>query len=97
MGIVLHAAQYVQSRSSCRLNLCLWHVVPEHGSRKHREMALHHLVAGLLEYATNEQGSKSVTKVPKEEWKGCPGPHHLADVRAGEGVSHAVQSVKLRR
>lgn len=32
-------------------------------------MALEHLVAGLLEYATNEQGAKSVTKALKEGGK----------------------------
>lgn len=32
-------------------------------------MALDHIVAGLLEYATNEQGSKSVTKALKEGGK----------------------------
>ena len=29
-------------------------------------MALEHLIGGLLEYATNEQGAKSVTKALKE-------------------------------
>jgi pumilio RNA-binding family len=32
-------------------------------------MALEHLVTGLLEFATNEQGSKSVTKALKEGGK----------------------------
>ena len=32
-------------------------------------MALDHLISGLLEYATNEQGSKSVTKALKEGGK----------------------------
>jgi len=32
-------------------------------------MALDHLVTGLLEFATNEQGSKSVTKALKEGGK----------------------------
>ena len=32
-------------------------------------MALDHLVSGLLEYATNEQGAKSVTKALKEGGK----------------------------
>jgi hypothetical protein len=32
-------------------------------------MALDHLIAGLLEFATNEQGSKSVTKALKEGGK----------------------------
>jgi hypothetical protein len=43
--------------------------VLEHGSAKHRQMALDHLVTGLLEFATNEQGSKSVTKALKEGGK----------------------------
>lgn len=41
-------------------------VVLEHGSKKHQDMALDHLLAGLLEYAMNEQGVKSVTKALKE-------------------------------
>ncbi len=44
-------------------------LVLEHGSTKHRNMALDHLISGLLEYATNEQGSKSVTKALKEGGK----------------------------
>ena len=32
-------------------------------------MALDHLISGLLEYATHEQGSKSVTKALKEGGK----------------------------
>lgn len=32
-------------------------------------MALQHLLDGLLEFATNEQGSKSVTKALKEGGK----------------------------
>ena len=43
--------------------------VLEHGSLEHRNMALDHLVAGLLEYATSEQGAKSVTKALKEGGK----------------------------
>ncbi|KAJ7111084.1 hypothetical protein C8R44DRAFT_856789 [Mycena epipterygia] len=39
--------------------------VLEHGLDKYRQMALEHLLAGLLEYATNEQGSKSVVKARK--------------------------------
>lgn len=50
------------SFSNCRLVL-------EHGSEKHREMTLDHLITGLLEYATNEQGSKSITKALKEGGK----------------------------
>ncbi|KAJ7253278.1 armadillo-type protein, partial [Mycena rebaudengoi] len=47
---------------------CVQHIL-EHGSDKHRQMALEHLLAGLLEYATNEQGSKSVVKALKEGGK----------------------------
>ncbi|THH27238.1 hypothetical protein EUX98_g6951 [Antrodiella citrinella] len=43
--------------------------VLEHGSDKHRSMALDHLVSGLLEYSTSEQGAKSVTKALKEGGK----------------------------
>jgi hypothetical protein len=43
--------------------------VLEHGSEKHRRMTLDHLLDGLLEFATNEQGSKSVTKALKEGGK----------------------------
>ncbi|KAJ7074603.1 armadillo-type protein [Mycena amicta] len=44
---------------------CIQHIL-EHGSEKHRQMALEHLLAGLLDFATNEQGSKSVVKALKE-------------------------------
>ncbi|KAJ8496720.1 hypothetical protein ONZ51_g918 [Trametes cubensis] len=47
---------------------CVQHIL-EHGSQLHREMALGHLLAGLLEYATNEQGIKSITKALKEGGK----------------------------
>ncbi|TRM56759.1 hypothetical protein BD626DRAFT_575208 [Schizophyllum amplum] len=47
---------------------CVQHFL-EHGSDKHRQMTLDHLISGLLEYATNEQGSKSVTKALKEGGK----------------------------
>ncbi|CDO73391.1 hypothetical protein BN946_scf185013.g25 [Trametes cinnabarina] len=47
---------------------CVQHIL-EHGSQRHREMALAHLLAGLLEYATNEQGIKSITKALKEGGK----------------------------
>jgi hypothetical protein len=45
------------------------HPVLEHGSDQHRKMALEHLLTGLLEYSTNEQGSKSVVKALKEGGK----------------------------
>ncbi|KAF9550593.1 ARM repeat-containing protein [Agrocybe pediades] len=44
---------------------CIQHIL-EHGSEKHKRMTLDHLLDGLLEFATNEQGSKSVTKALKE-------------------------------
>ncbi|KAF9225153.1 ARM repeat-containing protein [Gyrodon lividus] len=44
---------------------CIQHIL-EHGSPKHRQMCLDHLIADLLDYATNEQGFKSVTKAFKE-------------------------------
>ncbi|KDQ62957.1 hypothetical protein JAAARDRAFT_188590 [Jaapia argillacea MUCL 33604] len=47
---------------------CIQHIL-EHGSPKHRKMALDHLLLGLLDYATNEQGAKSVTKALKEGGK----------------------------
>lgn len=47
---------------------CIQHIL-EHGLAKHKRMALDHLLSGLLEYATNEQGAKSVTKVLKEGGK----------------------------
>jgi len=43
--------------------------VLEHGSENHKAMTTAHLVDGLLEFATNEQGSKSVTKALKEGGK----------------------------
>ena len=43
--------------------------VLEHGSTTHRQMALEHLVAGLLDFATHEQGTKSITKALKEGGK----------------------------
>ncbi|KII93039.1 hypothetical protein PLICRDRAFT_49137 [Plicaturopsis crispa FD-325 SS-3] len=48
---------------------CIQHIL-EHGSDKHRAMTLEHLVSGLLDYSTNEQGAKSVTKALKEGGKG---------------------------
>ncbi|KAJ7828567.1 hypothetical protein B0H14DRAFT_3466250 [Mycena olivaceomarginata] len=38
----------------------------EHRSEKNREMTLEHLLTGLLEFATNEQGSKSLGKALEE-------------------------------
>lgn len=43
--------------------------VLEHGSQRHRDLALDLLIGGLLEYATNEQGIKSITKALKEGGK----------------------------
>ncbi|KAF9654421.1 ARM repeat-containing protein [Thelephora ganbajun] len=47
---------------------CIQHIL-EHGSATHRQMALEHLVAGLLDFATHEQGTKSITKALKEGGK----------------------------
>ncbi|TFK90063.1 ARM repeat-containing protein [Polyporus arcularius HHB13444] len=47
---------------------CIQHIL-EHGSPRHREMALEHILGGLLDYATNEQGIKSITKALKEGGK----------------------------
>ncbi|EIN14314.1 ARM repeat-containing protein [Punctularia strigosozonata HHB-11173 SS5] len=47
---------------------CIQHIL-EHGSPKHRTMTIEHLLAGLLEYATHEQGAKSVNKALKEGGK----------------------------
>ncbi|THH05228.1 hypothetical protein EW145_g4950 [Phellinidium pouzarii] len=47
---------------------CIQHIL-EHGSPKHRDLALSLLLSGLLEFSTNEQGFKSVTKALKEGGK----------------------------
>ncbi|KAI0079533.1 ARM repeat-containing protein [Panus rudis PR-1116 ss-1] len=47
---------------------CVQHIL-EHGSPKHRNMTLDHLISGLSEFAVNEQGSKSITKALKEGGK----------------------------
>ncbi|TFK70058.1 ARM repeat-containing protein [Pluteus cervinus] len=47
---------------------CIQHIL-EHGSEKHRMMTLDHLLDGLLDFAINEQGAKSVTKSLKEGGK----------------------------
>ncbi|KDQ31548.1 hypothetical protein PLEOSDRAFT_1054594 [Pleurotus ostreatus PC15] len=47
---------------------CIQHIL-EHGSDNHRQMTLEHLISGLLEFSTNEQGAKSVTKALKEGGK----------------------------
>ncbi|KAK2461368.1 hypothetical protein APHAL10511_006592 [Amanita phalloides] len=41
----------------------------QHGSEKHRKLTLDHLLDGLLEFATNKQGLKSITKALKEGGK----------------------------
>lgn len=63
MGILLHSTQCVSFQ---RVTFYLLFPVLEHGSEKHKRMALDHLLDGLLECATNEQGAKSVTKALKE-------------------------------
>lgn len=46
-----------------------FYLVLEHGSDKHRAQTLQHLLDGLLDFATSEQGAKSVTKALKEGGK----------------------------
>lgn len=51
---------------------CISEISPavlEHGSPQHRELVISHLVTGLLEFSTHEQGFKSVTKALKEGGK----------------------------
>jgi hypothetical protein len=71
MGFVLHPTSYVfhflPILSPISFNF--WLSVLEHGSTEHREMAIQHLLSGLLEYAINEQGSKSISKALKEGGK----------------------------
>jgi len=61
----------VQHRESCGscsstvLKLTCLRVL-EHGSLKHRTLALDQLMEGLLEYASHEQGVKSIQKALKE-------------------------------
>ncbi|KAK1230462.1 meiotic PUF protein 1 [Marasmius sp. AFHP31] len=47
---------------------CIQHIL-EHGSDNHRQLTLDHLINDLLDYATNEQGYKSITKALKEGGK----------------------------
>ncbi|KAG7094536.1 hypothetical protein E1B28_005364 [Marasmius oreades] len=47
---------------------CVQHIL-EHGSDKHRQVTLELLINDLLDYATNEQGYKSITKALKEGGK----------------------------
>ncbi|GLB43736.1 putative pumilio-family RNA binding repeat [Lyophyllum shimeji] len=47
---------------------CIQHIL-EHGSDAHRAQTLQHLLDGLLDFATSEQGAKSVTKALKEGGK----------------------------
>ena len=67
MGLILRTTQWalIPSSTSHR-SIFIFLSVLEHGSEKHRKMALDHLLSGLLEFATNEQGAKSVTKALKE-------------------------------
>ena len=44
-------------------------LVLEHGSDTHKKHTLDLLIGGLLEFATNEQGYKSITKALKEGGK----------------------------
>ncbi|KAI6031156.1 hypothetical protein PISMIDRAFT_443300 [Pisolithus microcarpus 441] len=44
---------------------CIQHIL-EHGSQKYRQMCLDHLINDLLDFATNEQGFKSVMRALKD-------------------------------
>lgn len=44
---------------------CIQHIL-EHGSQKHRQMCLDHLINDLLDFATNEQGFKSIMRAFKD-------------------------------
>ncbi|KAG6913324.1 hypothetical protein DXG01_007731, partial [Tephrocybe rancida] len=44
---------------------CVQHIL-KHGSEAHRAQTLQHLLDGLLDFATSEQGAKSVTQALKE-------------------------------
>jgi hypothetical protein len=68
MGVILYSAQFVHPVIVSSIFIdCL--IVLEHGSATHQKMALDHLIAGLLDFATNEQGAKSITKAIKEGGK----------------------------
>lgn len=69
MGLLLRPAQCVTLPLSIGWLLMDYLPVLEHGSDKHRQLTLDHLIAGLLDYATNEQGYKSITKALKEGGK----------------------------
>ena len=66
---------YCVQHSEVSFDSCPFHYdsiaspVLEHGSERHRDMTLQHLLDGLLEFATHEQGAKSVTKALKEGGK----------------------------
>ncbi len=65
-----YCIQHSESFLCCVCLVLNGHIeVLEHGSAKHRNLALEHLISGLLEYATSEQGAKSVTKALKEGGK----------------------------
>ncbi|KAI6097269.1 ARM repeat-containing protein [Pisolithus croceorrhizus] len=44
---------------------CIQHIL-EHGSQKYRQMCLDHLINDLLDFATNEQGFKSIMRAFKD-------------------------------
>ncbi|KAJ7791155.1 armadillo-type protein [Mycena olivaceomarginata] len=62
------AAVFAEVAKSQWSSYCMQHIL-EHGSEKHRQVVLEHLLTGLLEFATNEEGSKSVVNALKEGGK----------------------------
>jgi len=71
MGLILHSTSYVFHFFLILppISFNFWLSVLEHGSTEHREMSIRHLLSDLLEYAINEQGSKSISKAIKEGGK----------------------------
>ncbi|KAJ7333977.1 hypothetical protein DFH08DRAFT_965746 [Mycena albidolilacea] len=59
----------VRTRRASRAPIASSTVLLEHGSEKHRQMALEHPLTALLEFATNERVRKSVVKALKEGGK----------------------------
>lgn len=69
MGVVLHPTQCSVFNFPTPSKFTNLLPVLEHGSAAHRQMALEHLVVGLLDFAIHEQGTKSITKALKEGGK----------------------------
>ncbi|KAJ7764110.1 hypothetical protein DFH07DRAFT_770517 [Mycena maculata] len=78
---------------------CVQHIL-EHGSGKYRQMALEHLLAGLLKYATNEQEKETLDRVVQRVCESAQGflvslPPN-ASSRCGQGLSRAAARLHPR-